>query len=134
MALIESCGVKIAHIPGTTNSAADSLSRPRGDINPLLPVDPMEDWVQQYETLDLPVAGYAPWRPNQPRTNTPFHHGKWWLDDRILVPNTRREEVVTNCHDAITAEYWGSRKTLHILQHQYVFDDMEEFVDNHIRT
>ena len=60
MSLIESYGVKIAHIPGTTNTAADSHSRPRCDINPLLPVDPMEDWKRQYETLDLPLSGYAP--------------------------------------------------------------------------
>ena len=43
VSLIESYGVKIAHIHGTTNTAADSLSRPRGDIIPLLPVDNMED-------------------------------------------------------------------------------------------
>ena len=103
MSLIERYGVKIAHIPVTTNTAEDSLRRPRGDINPLLPVDNMEDWTQQYVTLDLPIAGHVPWKPNQPRTNTYFHHGKWWLDDRILVPKTRREEVVTSCHDAITA-------------------------------
>ena len=94
----------------------------------------MKNWKQQYETLDLPNAGYAPWKPNQPRTNTSNHHGKWWLDDRILVPKTICEEVVTNCHDAIAARHWGSRKTLHILQRRYVFDDMKEFVDNHIRT
>ena len=56
VALIESYGVKIVHITVTTNTAADSLSRPRGDINPLLPVDAWGDWKQQYETLDLPIA------------------------------------------------------------------------------
>ena len=118
----------------TTNTAAGSLSRPRGDINPLLPVDNREVWTQHYVTLDLPIAGYAPWKPNQPRTNTSFHHGKWWLDDRILVPKTKREEVVASCHDAITSGQCGSRKTLQILLHRYVFDDAKDFVDNHIRT
>ena len=134
VALIESYGVKIAHIPGTTNTAADSLSRPTGDINPLLPVDPSENWKQQYEALDLPICGYAPWHPNQPPTNTSFHHGKWWLDDCILVPRPRREDVAGYCHDAITAGNWGSRKTLQILQRQYVFDDRKEFVDHNVRT
>ena len=92
-------------------------------------MDPGEDWKTKYETLDLPIAGDTPWRPNQPRTNTSFHHGKWWLDDRNLVPRPRREEVVNYANDAITAGHWGSRKTLQILQRRYVFDDMKEFME-----
>ena len=134
VSLIESYDVKIAHIHGITNTAAYSLSRPRGDLNQLLPVDNMEDWTQQYMTLDTPIAGHAPWKPNQPRANTSFHHGNWWLDDRIIVPRPRQEEVVGSCHDAITAGNWGSCKTLQILQRRYGFDDMKEFVDHHIRT
>ena len=64
ISLIGTYTVEFTHIPGTTNIAADALSRLKGDINPLLPVDPREDWKQQYETLDLPIAGYTPWRPN----------------------------------------------------------------------
>ena len=134
MALIDTYNVEIQNIPGTTNTAADSLSRPTGDIKPLLQVDPSENWKQQYEALDLPICGYTPWRPNQPPTNTSFHHGKCWLEDRILVPRPKREEIVGYVHDAITAGHWGSRKTLQIIQCRYVFDDMNEFVDHHVRT
>ena len=64
ISLIGTYTVEFTHISGTTNIAADALSRLKWDINPLLPVDPREDWKQQYETFDLPIAGYTPWRPN----------------------------------------------------------------------
>ena len=48
VALIDTYNVEIQHIPGTTNTAADSLSRPTGVINPLLTMDPVEGWKPPY--------------------------------------------------------------------------------------
>ena len=64
MSIINTYNVEIMHIHGTTNTAADSLSRIKGDINPLLPMDPAEDWRKQYEGQDIPIAWHTPWRPN----------------------------------------------------------------------
>ena len=50
------------------------------------------------------------------------------------MPKPLREEFVSSCHDAITAGHWGSRKTLQVLRRRYLFDDVKEFVDHHIRT
>ena len=49
VSLINTYNVEIMHIHGTTNTAADSLSRLKGDINPLLPITATDDWRQQYE-------------------------------------------------------------------------------------
>ena len=85
--------MQFTHIPGTTNTAADALSRLKGAIAPILPLKPAEDWSDLYTLRDTPIAGFAPWRPDAPVANTTFHHGKWWFDDLILVPTPKIEEV-----------------------------------------
>ena len=69
-----------------------------------------------------------------PQTLTTFHHGKYWHDDRILVPDTRIEEIISSCHDAMTAGHWGGRKTLQILQRRYIFNNMKTAVTRHVKT
>ena len=39
VSLIETYNVEFAHIPGTTNTAADALSRLKGSLMPTLPMD-----------------------------------------------------------------------------------------------
>ena len=115
VSLIETYNVEFTHIQGTTNTAADALSRLKGSLMPVLPMDPVEDWGSLYMTNNTPIAGLTPWKADTERTNTYFHHGEWWLYDIVMVPDAKIDEVITNCHDAITAGHWDSQKTLQIL-------------------
>ena len=116
MLFIETYNVEFTHIPGTTKTAADVLSRLKWSPMPALPMDQVEDWGSLYMTHNTSIAGLTPWRADTERTNTSFHHGKWWLDDLVMVPDSKIEDVITSCHDAIKAGHWGCRKTLQILQ------------------
>jgi len=129
--------VEFTHIPGTTNTAADALSRLSCfiQLNPLEMADPNETWMSDYLQQDHPINGFKPWEDwETPQNNIFYHHGKYWVDDRIMVPDTRITEVISGSHDAVTAGHWGSRKTLQMLQRKYIFNDMKEHVDHHVKT
>ena len=55
--MIESYNVKFTHIPGTTNTAADALSRLDHSLMPLQLADPKEDWTSDYQQQVQPIAG-----------------------------------------------------------------------------
>ena len=119
VSLIETYNVEFTHISGTTNTAIDALSRLKGSLMPILPMDPVEDCGSLYMTDNTPIAGLTPWRADTERTN---------MDDLVLVPDEKIDDVITSCHNAITAGHWGSRKTLQILQRRYQFDNMKDSV------
>ena len=48
VSLIESYNVEFTHIPGTTNTAADALSRLDHSLMPLQLSDTKEDWISDY--------------------------------------------------------------------------------------
>ena len=66
VSLIETYNVQFTHIPGTTNTAADAISRLKGAIASILPLEPAEDWSDLYTLRDPPIAGFAPWKPDAP--------------------------------------------------------------------
>ena len=65
---------------------------------------------------------------------TTFDNSKYWHDDRILVPDTMVKEIISSCHDAMTAGHWGGREILQILQRRYIFNNMKTAVDRHVQT
>ena len=73
---------------------------------PIQLAEPEEDWSSDYQPQVQPIAGKEPWKVQDPQTLTTFHHDKYWHDDRILVPDTRIEEIISSCNDAITPGHW----------------------------
>ena len=97
--------------------------------------DPNESWMSDYIQQDHPINGFKPWEDREtPQNNIFYHHGKYWVDDRIMVLESRITEVISGSHDAVTAGHWGSRKALQMLQRKYIFNDMKEHVDHHVKT
>ena len=41
---------------------------------------------------------------------TKLYRGRFWVDDLILVPHGKISEVLTDHHDAKSAEHWCSKK------------------------
>ena len=60
VSIIETYNVQFTHIPGTTHTADDALSRLKGAMAPILPLEPAEDWTELYTSRDTPIAGFAP--------------------------------------------------------------------------
>ena len=74
--MIESYNVGFTHIPGTTNTAADALSRFDHSLVPLQLADPKEDWTSDYQRQVEPIAEKEPVNVQDPQTLTTFHHVK----------------------------------------------------------
>ena len=68
VSLIESYNVEFTHIPGTTNTAADALSRLDHSLMPRQLADPKEDWTSDYQQQVQPIAGKEPWKVQHPQT------------------------------------------------------------------
>ena len=134
VSLTETFNVEFTHIPGVTNTASNALSRLDHSLMPILMPDTVEDWSADYQSQQGGISGLSPWTEMTAEALTTFHRGKYWHDDRILVPDSRIGEIITWYHDAMTAGHWGARKTHQILQRKYIFNNMKEAVDLHVRT
>ena len=63
-----------------------------------------------------------------------FRHGRIWLDDKIVVPFNRIQEVIAAHHDAITSGHWGVNRTRSLIKRRFVFDKMNHHIQNHVLT
>jgi len=126
---------EIQHIPGTTNTAADALSRLECLSGSLLPLQHlMESWDADYRSDPLIVAKYFDPYTGQLLDPTQWHDGRLWHDDRIVVPASQVANVISLYHDAMVAGHWGTPKTLDILQRKFLFPDMRQRIKEHIQT
>ena len=76
---------------------------------PLLIPDPAEIWSADYQRQQGGINGQSPWTDATSEALTIFHHGKYWHDDRIIVPDSRVGEIITTYHDAMTATLGSSK-------------------------
>ena len=85
--------VEILHIPGTTNTASDALSR-------LSVLDGESDsWEGHYKTDAWVIAKY--YFNGRLRNPLCWHHGRIWEDDRIVVPAVFVLQTITDHHSSI---------------------------------
>ena len=156
---------EIRHIPGTTNTAADALSRnlSLSSIDPTpttlskhqlrlrlrLSLQPVmgpeltnnepapqnietDDWLPAYELTSYCKDDI---RNHVPLSDTPWHHGRFWRDDKIVVPedSSIRNAVISAHHSGILQGHWGESKTTKIVRRRYWFPNMSECIHEFIR-
>ena len=98
---------------------------------PILPVD--ESWEADYRAD--PVLKDIIFTPSgEFREPSNFRHGRWWVGDRVAVPESRVSEILTAYHDGICAGHWGAKKTHQVISRDYSFPNMFARVQHHVRT
>ena len=139
----------IQHIPGSTNTAANAISRQVHHLHflnsiststsykhtPLLPIDfnlspnstpPQIDpnnWLPDYATdhwylkhcLITDAEGVD---SQDPRYE--FINGRLWIGDRIVVSQSRAQEILDTYHNGILQGHWGIAKTIEIIKTQII--------------
>ena len=134
MSLLGHYNVTIHHIPGTTNTAADALSRDPALISPLLPMPAYEDWTEAY--LEDPATKAEFFTEDDELLNPArFYHGHLYRagDDRIVVPTSKIPFVLAECHDAVMAGHLGVDKTIDLISRKYTFPELRSHVVKHVR-
>ena len=124
---------ELKHIPGSTNTAADALSRPDDEATLcVLDLDLDMSWEPAYrEDPDVYPLYFAPAEDNAGAMLQPheWHHGRFWVDDRIVVPRTA--SVLEQYHDQLVA---GIPKTVEIIKRRFTFPRICQAVLQHVRT
>ena len=125
---VESFNIDFEHIPGTSNTAADALSR----LCPLIASDADSSWLADYKADPLTFSQYfAPDGSLLPTTD--FKHGRIRRVDRDIVPASRVQEVIHNHHSSVLAGHWSAPKTRHLAERRYSFPGLptaiEKFVE-----
>ena len=116
----------IQHIPGTTNSAADALSRNIA-LNALTDLD----WTEEYRADPL----WAPRLFNTDGSIKPemeFHDGRFWKGHQILVPESQIPFVIDTFHSGMLSGHWGATKTVEMIHRYYYFHGIKAKVKRHI--
>ena len=108
LAFLAMYDLDIRHIPGTTNSAADALSR-------LCPVLAEEtSWENVYKADPWILENFYT-RRKQLKNPLCWHNGRIWVDDRILVPTSLTTRVISDHHCSILSGHWGTQNTIDIV-------------------
>ena len=128
LADVESFNIDFEHILGTSNTAADALSR----LCPMIASDSDTSWMADYKADPLTFSQYfAPDGFLLPTTD--FKHGRIWRVDRVIVPASRVQEVIRNHHSSVLARHWNSHKTRHLVERRHSFHGLpastEKFVE-----
>ena len=128
---------ELKHIPGSTNTAADALSRPDEATLCVLDLDLEASWEASYR--EDPVVYPLYFHPDENNTGAmlhphEWHHGRFWLDDRIVVPRTKVTSVLEQYHDQLVAGHWGIPKTVEIIKRRFSFPRIRQNVLHHVRT
>ena len=129
---------ELKHIPGSTNTAADALSRPDDEATLcVFHLDLDMSWEPAYrEDPDVYPLYFAPAEDNAGAMLQPheWHHGRFWVDDRIVVPRTKVASVLEQYHDQLVAGHWGIPKTVEIIKRRFTFPCIRQAVLQHVRT
>ena len=127
LADVESFNIDFEHIPGTSNTAADALSR----LCPLIASDSDTSWLADHKAGPLTFSQYfAPDGSLLPTTD--YKDGRIWRVDRVIVPAYRVQEVIRNHHSSVLAGHWSAFKTRHLVERRYFFGlfmAIEKFVE-----
>ena len=113
---------EVRHISGSNNTAADALSRmyPEESLA-LLEIDVSPDWTEAYKA-DPPHLEFcyqpdgqlkADWRQS-------WHGGRLRIGDRLLVPASKYDTVITQFHQPLVAGHWGIPRVTGLLQRHFV--------------
>ncbi|KJE98320.1 hypothetical protein CAOG_09214, partial [Capsaspora owczarzaki ATCC 30864] len=63
-----------------------------------------------------------------------LHDGLIKRDDRVFVPEHLRPQILRYRHDAATAGHCGNRKTLELVQRDFVWPGMRKYVEQYVHT
>ena len=154
----------IQHIPGSTNTAADAISRQvhlhfLNSISvpniykhtPLLPMDFEFPEHSPYPTPEVDPDNWLLDYTNDPWWKTHSNHtfpdgsegldprfecvnGRFWMDNRIVVPEVRAPEIIDKYHNGILQGHWGIAKTVEIIKRKYFIPNLVKHVQQHILT
>ena len=134
LADVESYDIEFRHIPGTSNTAADALSRPPEAnplICPLITDSPEHSWLNDYKSDPVTRAEFfATDGSLLPETN--FKHGRIWRVDRIIVPASRVQEVIRYHHSSVLSGHWSAPKTRHLVERRYTFPGLPAAIDKFV--
>ena len=114
---------EIRHIPGTTNTAADALSRNLS----LCPVT-TEDWLPAYR--QSPHCSQFFNDDGTLNGKADYHNGRLWQNDLIIVPSDQQiiRNTISRHHDGVVEGHWGIAKTQEIMKRRYIFPEMENSI------
>ena len=76
--------------------------------------------LDEYELDPLPGVDLSNWSKN--------HDGLW------VVPSEHGIEVLNQCHDSVVAGHWGCNRTKEIVSQNFIWDNWQEDVTNHVAT
>ena len=63
-----------------------------------------------------------------------WHGGRLRFGDRLLVPASRYDVVITQFHQPLVAGQWGTPRVTALLQRHFVVHSVRPFVLQHVRT
>ena len=127
---------EVRHIPGSTNTAADALSRMYPEeYLALSEIDVSPDWTEAYKA-DPPHLElcYQPDGQLKADWRQSWHGGRLLIGDRLLVPASRYDVVITQFHQPLVAGHWGIPRVTALLQRHFVMHSVRPFVLQHVRT
>ena len=119
--------MKIRHIPGATNTAADALSR---ICCPLITFTDADSWLPDYK--EDPQFASIFGLSGSLLTADRLHRGRFWKGDLIEVPRRRVQEVLTNFHDGATTGYLGVAKTMDLLSRIFTIPHLRKMVNDFV--
>ena len=129
---VESYDIEFRHIPSTSNTAADALSRPPEAnplICPLITDSPEHSWLNDYKSDPVTHAKFFD-GSLLPETN--FKHGRIWRVDRMIVPASRVQELIRNHHWSVLSGHWSAPKTRHLVERCHTFPGLPKAIDKFV--
>ena len=105
---------EVKHIPGSTNTAADALSRIANLQLAIhsLEIDNESSWEDAYKADPMLLAKYFT-ENGDLKDSTKWHNGRLWEDDLIVVPEAKITSVLTQHHDNMIAGHWEPQNGRH---------------------
>ena len=70
----------------------------------------------------------------KPEMRTRFKYGRIWQDDKIVVPRSLIQEVISAHHDTIVAGHWGIHRTVSMIRRRFVFPKLRKKVSDHVSS
>ena len=112
---------------------------PSGSVSRASPITALEIDAEPSWQLDYQADPVTNERFYNPVTGaildaTKWHAGRFWEDDRIVVPANRISEVIAQYHDNMVAGHWGVPRTTAIVTRRFSFPNIKQHVQQHVST